>query len=35
MSDGTQDHDIATIRQQLLDTFTAETLPRFCRECPG
>lgn len=29
MSNETQSYDIAAIRQQLLDTFSAETLPRF------
>ena len=34
MTNNAQDHDIATIRQQLLHTFTAETLPRFCQDRP-
>jgi tetratricopeptide (TPR) repeat protein len=34
MSNEAEGHDIATIRRQLLDAFSAETLPRFCQDRP-
>ncbi|HSR30653.1 MAG TPA: AAA family ATPase, partial [Anaerolineae bacterium] len=34
MSDNAQGYNIAAIRSQLLGSFTAETLPRFCRDRP-